>query len=450
MLPFLEHLEESVADAKKKSGFRLSEWLLVIGGVVMLFVGFLFFPPTVSGALGIALFLSPLWLSAVVAWGAWHLWVIMRQSEYINKQEYILLEIRPPRSIEKTPLAMEAFFSGLHHSPNEGTWYKKYWLGQLRPWWSLEIASIEGQVHFFIWTRAGFRRQIESQVYAQYPGAQVVEVDDYSRTITAVPGDFEIWGCDFVSTNKDPYPIKTYIDYGLDKVQKEPEQVDPLANLIEFMGSMGKGEYLWLQLIIRAHKGEKYHRLTKDGKPYTWRNEAAELVDDIRQKTRQPYTDPSTGEERPGFPSPTKGQADAIAAIERNTSKQAFDVGARGIYLAQAGRFDPIAIAGLTGIFKQFSSEGYNGFKPAHFMTEFDDYPWEMRVEERKNKTRRHLVEAYRRRQYFFEPFAMPDPMVMSTEELATIYHIPSHAVQTPTLPRIQSATGEAPSNLPV
>jgi len=40
--------------------------------------------------------------------------------------------------------------------------------------------------------------------------------------------------------------------------------------------------------------------------------------------------------------------------------------------------------------------------------------------------------------------------MVMSTEELATVYHIPSHAVETPTLSRIQSATGEAPINLPM
>jgi hypothetical protein len=43
----------------------------------------------------------------------------------------------------------------------------------------------------------------------------------------------------------------------------------------------------------------------------------------------------------------------------------------------------------------------------------------------------------------------MSNPMVMSTEELATIYHIPSSAIGTPGLRRIQSATGEAPANLP-
>ena len=64
------------------------------------------------------------------------------------------------------------------------------------------------------------------------------------------------------------------------------------------------------------------------------------------------------------------------------------------------------------------------------------------------------MVEAYRRRQFFYEPFSFGIPrddiMVMSTEELATVFHIPSQAVMTPTLHRLQSATSEAPSNLPV
>ena len=72
-----------------------------------------------------------------------------------------------------------------------------------------------------------------------------------------------------------------------------------------------------------------------------------------------------------------------------------------------------------------------------------------------KEKFRRKLVEQYRRRQFFYDPFFkgglfMQDAMVMSTEELATIFHIPSSAIQTPGLNRIQSATSEAPANLPI
>ena len=41
------------------------------------------------------------------------------------------------------------------------------------------------------------------------------------------------------------------------------------------------------------------------------------------------------------------------------------------------------------------------------------------------------------------------DAKVMSVEELATIYHIPSGSIVTPSLPRIMSTRKEAPSNLP-
>ncbi len=463
MLPFLDFIESRTKKIKSKAGVRTAPWPIFILGLAILTLSFIVMPNGVSLALSLALFLAPVWLPFMLIAGAWTIWIILKRSEFIAAQKTILLEIKPPRNLVKTPLAMEAVLSGLHLGPGESTWYKKYIKGAVRPWWSLEIASLEGQVHFFIWTRASFRRHIESQFYAQYPGVQVVEAPDYTRLITATPEEWQIWGCDFTHTKEDPLPIKTYVEYGLDKVQKEPEQVDPLANLIEFMGSMGKGEYLWLQLPIRMHKGEKYnkkvmvedpktHKMKKTTTDYTWKHRGDEMVKDIRASTvsKVKYKDVFTGEmrETDGFPNPTKGQSEMIAAIERNVSKLAFDVGARGIYLAKPEAFDPIVISALTGIFKQFSTEGWNGLKPSGWMTLFDDYPWEFGVEKTKKKYLAWLIDAYRRRQFFHVPYES-SAMVMSTEELATIYHIPSQAVETPSLGRIQSATAEAPANLP-
>lgn len=449
MLPFFKRLDKAVGTAKDKTGFRISPWPLLILGTVFFVMAFIFMPAQVEYALSLALFLSPVWLPYLLVNGAWRLWLNLRRSVAIAKQKNILLEIKPPRNLDKTPLAMEAVLSGMHFSGGDGNWYEKYFMGKLRPWWSLEIVSIEGQVHFFVWVQAKMRKLIEAQIYAQYPGAQVVEAPDYTRMLSATPEDWAIWGCDFVHTNKDPIPLKTYVEYGLDRVQKEPEQVDPLANLIEFMGSIGKGEYLWLQFIVRAHKGEKYKgELNKKGKQKTWKDEAEELVQQIRIDARS-VKDPKTGEKLLGAP-PTKGQAELMAAIERNISKLGFDVGARGVYLAHPDHFDPINITGLTGMFKQFSSETWNGIRPAHWMTEFNGYPWEIGANRLKDEYRRGLISAYRRRQYFHEPIALSDYMIMSTEELATIYHIPSLAVGAPSLMRIQSATSEAPSNLPV
>ncbi len=453
MLPFFEWVTDLRDTITGTFGLRFHPWPIFILGLALLVVSYLFMPDAVSLAFSIALFLAPLWLPFLLVNAALMLWLILKQGEFISSQKYLLLEIKPPRNLVKTPLAMEAFLSTLHIGPGESTWYVRWMKGALRPWWSLEIASFEGQVHFFIWTRANFRRMIETQIYAQYPGAQIVEAPDYTRLISGTIEDFGIWGCDFKHTNATPLPIKTYIEYGLDQVQKEPEQVDPLANLIEFMGSVGKGEYLWLQMIFRQHKGERYGKLNEKGKAYTWTDEAKEMIDKIRKETREPYVDPMTGKEMPGFPSPTKGQAEKIAAIERNVSKQGFDVGIRCIYLAKKDSFNPIVITQMNGLFNPFNSLGWNGIGAAEWLRHFDDYPWEIGVEKKKDLYRRKLVEAFRRRQFFHEPFsfgvAPKDIMVMSTEELATVYHIPSRAVETPGLTRIQSATSEAPPNLP-
>ncbi|MCX6787432.1 MAG: phage holin family protein [Candidatus Kaiserbacteria bacterium] len=456
-LPFLDNIEKFGDDLYEYAGLRLNPWPLFILGVTLLFIAFLFMPSAVSFALSLALFLAPVWLPFLLVGGALALGHILKQSEFLAAQKYVLLEIKLPRNLVKTPLAMEAFLSTLHLSGGESNWYLRNIKGSTRPFWSLEMASFEGQVHFFIWGREVFRRLIETQLYSQYPGVQLVEAVDYTRTISGRPEDWDgIWGCDFKQTAKDsdPLPIKTYIEYGLDKVQKEPEQVDPFANLVEFMGSVGKGEYLWLQFVIRFHNGEKYHKIKKDGKPYTWRDKATELVDEIRKKTRDPYVDPVTGEERPGFPNPTKGQSEKIAAIERNVSKLAFDVGIRSIYFVK-GKFSVATVLQMIALFKPFNTEGWNGINSASvWMKSFNDYPWEIGINKLKDKYRRKMVEAYRRRQFFYEPFSFglpkDDIMVMSTEELATLYHIPSSAVAAPGLGRIQSATGEAPVDLPV
>lgn len=434
-------------------GIRLEPWPLFILGVFFLANAFIWMPSIVSLALSLALFLAPLWLPILLVGGAIKLWYILQQGEFISSETYILLEIKPPRNLVKTPLAMEVFISSLHLTGGESSWYKRFW-GGTRPFWSLEIASLEGQVHFFIWTRAKLRQIVEAQIYAQYPGVQIVEAPDYSRFISATPEEWSIWGCDYKHTAKDPLPIKTYVEYGLDKVQKEPEQVDPLASIVEFMSSIGKGEYLWLQFVIRAHKGEKYNKLNKSGEPYTWKDEAREIIEEIRTKTRDSYVDAATGEERPGFPNPTKGQSEKMAAIERNISKLAFDVGARCIYLAQPKNFNAAIITHMIGLFKPFSSEEWNGINSTGWLKNFDDFPWEIGASKKKNRFRRELVEVYRRRQFFHDPFfegslSPRKIMVMSTEEIATIFHIPSSSIEAPGLTRIQSATGKAPINLP-
>ena len=444
-----------------KVGLRFEPWPLFILGLVVIFTGLVIMPNVALLAMSIALFLAPVWLPYLLISEAWDIFTIMQRSNFIAKEKYVLLELKAPRNLVKTPLAMEAFFSTIHLTGGESTWYERL-KGKIRPYFSLEIASIEGRVHFYIWTRESLRRVVESQIYAQYPGVQVTEAPDYTRMISTHDHEWNVFGVDYKETADSPLPIKTYIEYGLDKVQKEPEQVDPLANLVEFMASVGKGENIWLQFVIRAHKGERYGstpmgnestKLNKAGKPYTWKDAGRELIEKIRTETRGAYKD-EEGNEKYAFPNPTKGESEKMAAIDRNISKLAFDVGIRGVYVARHGNVVGGSIVHLINLFKLFTTEGWNGLNSTKWMKTFDDYPWEFNSEKRKAHARHELVEAYRRRQFFYNPFyefgLMPEnTAILSTEELATVFHIPSSSVETPGLERSTSAVAGAPANLP-
>ncbi|MDE2021815.1 MAG: hypothetical protein KGI71_02750, partial [Patescibacteria group bacterium] len=160
MLPFAKVLTEAQEAFTGKTGVRFQAWPVFILGALILFVSFVFMSANVSLALSLALFLAPLWLPFLLIGGALALWLTWRRGEFIFSQKYILLEIKPPRNLVKTPLAMEAFLSSIHLSPGESNWYAKWIKGGVRPFFSLEIASLEGRVHFFIWTRENFRRVI--------------------------------------------------------------------------------------------------------------------------------------------------------------------------------------------------------------------------------------------------------------------------------------------------
>ena len=171
MPPFLDTLIELKGKVTNSIGIRFESWPLLIAGLILLITAYVYMPDTVTLALSLSLFLAPVWLPFLLMGGAKSIWYVLKRSEFIANQKYILLEIKPPRNLVKTPLAMETFLSSIHFTGGEATWYDRF-RGGVRPSFSLEIASFEGQVHFFIWTRAAFRRSVEGQLYAQYPGVQ--------------------------------------------------------------------------------------------------------------------------------------------------------------------------------------------------------------------------------------------------------------------------------------
>ncbi len=357
-----------------------------------------------------------------------------------------------PREILKSPQAAEFFISGMYATAGEKNWYEKYWKGQVRASFSLEIVSIGGIIHFYIWARKGERNRIEANLYSQYPGIEVYDVPDYTLSMPEFDIDKTgMWMSEFDLTKPDAYPIKTYIDYGMDKNPKEEYKIDPMTPLIEFMSSIPRNQQVWIQIIVRAHKAEdkdpKDPSKTIDLK---WKNSADDEIKKILKAAK--------GEEGPdGKIIPGTGrflndiETETIKALGRSVSKNAFDTGIRALYIAPKEEFNAGNIGGIIGGITHFNSN-LNGFKPARGSEAkytWAPLAWKDRSKKAISEEKQDMLDAYKRRAYFHTPFKRPH-FVLNTEELATLYHFPSIiTMMTPSIERVGSKKGEAPSNLP-
>lgn len=376
-----------------------------------------------------------LWLPVILFLIFWKLWLYYIRARFISKLDWTILEIKLPREIMKGPRAMEVALNTFHQT-KDGNLIEKYWQGFLRPWFSLEIVSIGGEIHFFVYTQRFFRNLVEAQIYAQYPDVEITEVDDYSKTafIDGFGREWGCWGTEFGLTKEDAYPIRTYIDYGLhETMTKEEQKTDPITSFIEFLGSLKEGEQVWFQILIRATKKK-------------WEDEGKKLVEKLMKEAGViPKSEkPKEGVVEMGVFKLTPGQTEVIKAIERDVSKLGFDAGIRGLYLARNEKFNLTNIASLVGVMKQYNAMNLNGFKPVN-PTSVNYFLKKKREAGKKTK----ILNAFRQRSYFYMPYDRK-AFVLNTEELATIFHFPGRVAETPTFGRIEAKKGEAPTDLPI
>ncbi|MEY2664437.1 MAG: hypothetical protein RIT04_245 [Candidatus Parcubacteria bacterium] len=422
--------------------------------LIALVLAIIFLMPSLAAEYGaifsqeLAFFLitMPYWLPFFGVFVFWRTWVVYVRSRYLASLKWILLEIRLPQDVFKSPLAMETFLMALHQTGGETTFIDRWWKGQVRAHWSLEIISVEGQIKFIIYTQARYKTMVEAALYAQYPDIEIHEIPDYTKSFHYDPKENDLYVIDYKFKNPNPYPIKTYVDYGIDSEQVEEEnKIDPINHMLEFMGSLGAHQQCWFQMIIRAHKKDQTKPGTLWQKTDLWKDEAKKEIEKIRASSVQ-KTDGTVAIK---FPNPTKGEQERIAALERAVSKLSFDVGLRCIYMGKKEFFNGSNISAQRTILRAYSAPHLNELKPTDWLDGFD-YPWQDFRDMRKKHKKRLGLEAYKRRSYFYAPIIGKERLVMSVEEIASIFHLPGQVTQTPNLTRIPSKKVKAPSNLPI
>lgn len=457
MSKFLKKLAYEFSDLfynLAKPGHHLFDWLFFWFSLIGVFVVMFFFgryfwnDPTFHATIRFLFAVAPFFVPVVLTHFLFNYYMRYIRALWIRKEGSVLLEIKIPKETNKSPLAMEIFFTSLYQT-GSATLNQAFIDGKVRPWFSFEMVSIGGEVRFFIWAMKKWRNMIEAQLYAQYPNIEIYEAEDYTKAVHHDPENLPMWGTYFTLEKKDVFPIKTYVDYGLDKLDtKEEYKIDPMTSVLEYLGSLKKGEQVWIQIIIQAHRKEKLI----DGRFFNlkgdWKDEIDEEIEHIKEEATSVRVN-GNGEEVPGFPNYTPGQVETIKSLERSRDKLPFETIIRGIYIATKESFTPITLTGMIGSFRQYNSNNSNGFKLGWY-TDPDD-PWKDFKRFRRNIMEEEMLEAYKMRSFFQHPFRYFEatPMILMTEELATIFHFPGTVAGTPTLGRILSKKSEPPSNLP-
>ncbi|MDZ4230084.1 MAG: hypothetical protein U1C53_03010, partial [Candidatus Veblenbacteria bacterium] len=198
------------------------------------------------------------------------LWLESRRDRYAAGVRWVLLAIDVPKETEQSPQAVEHVFSALAGTHLRGTLVDRWWHGKTQSYFSFEIVSLGGYTQFLVRTPVNFRDLVEASLYAQYPDAEVTEVEDYVGRIPLNfdTEEYDLWGTEFQLMKLDVYPIKTYPEFEHTLSQ---EFKDPMAGLLEILSRIKPDEDVWLQLVVTP---------TDD----SWKNQAKKEVQRIISK----------------------------------------------------------------------------------------------------------------------------------------------------------------------
>ncbi len=299
--------------------------------------------------------------------------------------ETTLLEVSLPRENEIKIDAAEQLFSSLVGIKG----VKGLWSFLKVPdSLSFEIVAKAGDIRFYVGVPNKLKDMVEKQIHGSYPDAQVMEVEDYN--LFENPG--KVAYVSLKLKKADYMPIKTYRDLA----------IDPLSSITSTIGKMSEGEAASIQILV-APGGD------------AWKKAGREHITSTKKREANPETAKYSVDQK------------ELEAIEQKIQKPGFQTFVRILVTSSTKEAADAHLGNIEGAFTQFSS--YNSF------------------EKEKNK--------------FFKGMAIVDfiyrqlPLwpknlgVLTTEELATIFHFPNKTVETPAIHWLSARVAPAPANVP-
>lgn len=337
--------------------------------------------------------------------------------------EGVLLAIELPKENEKTPISAEQMFASLHGLLRFTPGVQEHL--------SLEISSTPDGIRFYAFTPRQFKNFVEGQIYAQYPDAEIREVEDYTNKVV----DLKYAACEITLGKDYIFPIKTFRDF----------EVDPLAAVTGALGNISNNEQVWMQVLVRPvediwqDRGHKYVEMIRAGEhpvSFSPKDIAKEISKNLFSHIIEIPGQIARGPQLPPRPGPAQriqlsaGQELDLKLIENKLSKMGFEVKVRCVAFSDSKETSINRLKSAVGSFKQFSTASLNNFV-ADYTNSADD---------------ESLLHKFRNR--IFEVGELGS-FILNIEELASIFHLPNISVETPSIAWTRAKKGEPPLSLP-
>jgi len=340
----------------------------------------------------------------------------------------VMMPKNPPKKEVDVQKEEKAMIAQMEQVFSNFLYLKKPGMFQTPPCVALEIASQLGSsdISFYVAVPQYLESVFEKYVQGVYPNA----------VVDKIPQDYTIFepqganaGAYFKLSQNFLFPISTY----------QTLEKDPLALVTNTLSKISTDEGAAVQVLIRPlsslnlrKKGEKALKKIREGKQV--RTAVAEAFHGLLLEMLSEFLNPSKPQNKNpqidqfGKPREQGFDQKGYDAIQSKIQKQPFEADIRVVTSAQsAGRAEEI-LSHLVSAFSQYSLSAINSLEPKRVY---------------KKELKKLIYD------YSFRNFNPAQANILNLEELASIYHFPSHYIETPYIKAAKSVSAPPPSDLP-
>ncbi len=322
----------------------------------------------------------------------------------IPQDEYLEPGQKPKTDKERT-LPMEQLYS-VFASMKEGGGWRIFEFGQ--PYLVWEIAYVKNEIRFYVSVPSRYRDMLVRAVHSVSSEAVVEPVPDYNIFTPEHGGGV---AASYLMTRRSSFlPIRSYQEL----------EVDPLNEITTQFSKLTDGEGAVMQVLMRP-VSKKFNKtalkVTKKmqlGLPFERALKEAKrnwLVNELFFKKPKPDT----------LPPLTNQDQVVIKAIDNHASKPNFEVNIRMVASAPTEERAELILKDFETSFNQFALPNVNDFSRS------------------KEKTKDAIFE------FSFRLFDEEKKIILSSEELTSIYHLPHTGIKVPKIKWLKARSAPAP-----